>query len=624
MAERATHYLRRSKHAGYPKRQAVVACRFARLPLASTPGIATDVLLAWRACAWRGPPGEEVWESDGDGVTPETFWRWIRGGLKRREQAWLWTFRACHRLGLLGFWDRLDAGEWVLSRKDCSRETNANDGSPKGGNGIVVLSDPPTIIVAMPSHGSGSIRILDIRNLGVRSESDMGADSDCPRQQAVWLQDWAATVETLNLGGLRCTAAAQAYHGWRYSYLNCGVMVDGDGEATRHERRSVYPGRAEAFRIGNVPGNGFALDASAFYPSCSVAGEVPCRSKWRGICTGGQLRTAIDKGWLAIVTCQVRCREPILPCRIDGKGRPVGEDDERGMQSARRGAQERTVWPVGTWTGTLCGPEYQLAEASGSLVRVMQASLFEPDRPFDDFVSRLWQARVAAKSSGHTGGESCIKLLMNSLTGKLAAHEYSWVDEPMSCPPGPWQTWQRYGSDGLLVGSYRTIGWHAQRLVRGEETAESTPAIAAWIYSLGRVQLWKWMEDAGMENVHYVDSDSVITNEQGLRSLDGLGHIRPGVMGALRLQSVYEGLRIAGIKGYAHGRGRCIAGIDPSLTDDGAGHYSGWRSESVGEAMARGNTPTSRARFVQLPVARAYRHGHVGRDGRVSPLEVSE
>lgn len=621
---RPYHWLRRSKHVGFPRRQIALYVAWERTPRVRSPTVADERLASWTAQEWSGGPGTEKWEASGSGCDADSFWRWLTLRLRRRTCTWVWQLGAAHGLTMLGFWERITDGRCTLSRGDCRPDDSSEGicGHPPGA--LVVVNDPPTIILAGISGRSGSVRFVDVRNLGMESWSDVGAAKGQCQELATWLQGWSRVVDELRLGGLRHTAAAQAWHGWRHSYLECGVLVHGNEEAARLERDSVHPGRAEAFRIGMVGGPVCQYDASAFYPSCAVAGSLPVRLKWCGACNLGDVRAAVARGWLAICECRVVARRALAPCRIDARGSPAQR--RRGGVAGRNDgpAADRTVWPVGSWTVTLPWVEIEWLLGSGVEVSVMRACLYEPGQPVTRFVSELWRARETYARQGRRAERAVVKLIMNSLVGKWAAHGHVWSEAPEALPPSDWHTWYApYGPEGALH-RYRSIGWHVQREDVTDETPESVPALASWVYGVGRVRLNQWIETAGWDDVYYVDSDSLFCSERAAERLARSGAVEPGALGALRLQGVHPSLRIGGIRDYTAGSRKVQAGTPRTGTETHDGLTQWWRPSSVGESVAGRRAPEPVARLITVPVHRAYRHGTVGTDGRVSPLIVEE
>jgi hypothetical protein len=293
---------------------------------------------------------------------------------------------------------------------------------------------------------------------------------------------------------------------------------------------------------------------------------------------------------------------------------------------------------------TLAGPEIALARERGSLVSISYAAFYEPARAAETYMQALWGQRQGRTAAADKVGAECCKRLMNCVVGKWAALGKAWK----RVRPGPlllpWQQafipycpecrkaaagpvkegrmgCHRCGHNTILK-RYRSIGKHRQRLDTSPNTKESCAALAGWTYSVGRVRLQGWIDQAGAEETYYVDSDSLLCSGAGYGNLERAGEVQPGVMGALRVQSVCESVRIGGIRDYSAGERNVQAGTRLDGAKLAAGRYFYPVVETVGEALSGGRRPEANVRIVSVPVHRAYRHGHIAADGRVEPINV--
>lgn len=600
---RPYHYLRQSKSVGFPRHQIALSV-IGEAGDVSTDGHSRPVKLTyWRASSWTGAPGEESSATGAHGTDADSWWRYLTTQLRKGITTWIWQVGACHGLTLLGMWEHLSLGTWTLGGADPVARSPPIECSTLNMGGLCVVEDPPTIILARPTGAPGMVRWVDVRNLGVAGWAELGCTPGDTAALAEWLQEWSRTVRDLNLGGLRHTAAAQAWHGWRHAYMTEGVLIHDHADALRLERDALYAGRAECYRVGRLDGPIYQLDATAHYPSVARASSQPCRLRWHGICTTDTLSAATARGYLAIVRCRVRTAVPCLPHRR--------ADD--------------TIYPVGEWDAALCGPEYALAERLGHVLGVSCVSLYEPGDSWGVFMSALWRARTEAELAGHVARRSAIKRLMNSAIGKCAAHGWSWTADDRGAPPADWCTWYAPDYDTGELVRWRAIGWQPQRREHTGEHPESCPQLAAWVYSLGRVKLWEWITIAGLENVHYVDTDCVYCTEEGYRRLVGAQCVSEGTLGALRLQYIHSWMVIHGIKDYETPQGRVCSGVPTRAVRLDDGGYSWWCPETIPDTIRQrpeGRAPLPVLNALHRSERTAYTHGTVMPDGRVRPLEV--
>jgi hypothetical protein len=161
-----------------------------------------------------------------------------------------------------------------------------------------------------------------------------------------------------------------------------------------------------------------------------------------------------------------------------------------------------TCYPIGTFRTVLCGPELWLVENHGRVVKWHRWATYELDMVLKDYLRHLWHLRERAIGEGESAASSLYKAMMNSIVGKFSQHGRYWERDPDKVAHKPYGTWHANDRAGQHH-TYRAIAWEPQRLVDHGETADSCPAIAAWIYSAARVLLWERMVCAGLDNVVY-------------------------------------------------------------------------------------------------------------------------
>lgn len=617
------HYLRASRAAGWPAQSVALSVVCSAGAVADGSRMTrSSRLLGWAATSWTGGAGRAETVRRADGVTVDSFWHWLHSILAPRRCVWLWQIHAVHGCTALGLWDALTRGDWVL----CGSDRRANNGERQtdraGGGGLCVVSDPPVLLLARPAHQSGSVCWLDVRNLSSRiTWGDVGDDTGAlalggeteidgrPARQtargradalAAWLGGWYDVVRDLELGGLRMTAASQAWHGWTSRYLAVPIEIHNDECRLSAERAAIYGGRNEVYRVGAACSPCCEVDATGHYPALAASNPLPGRiARSGGSCRPSAASLAAD-GYCVIAQGRVRTERPVLPCRRDG----------------------RTVYPVGSWTATYCWPEWQLLLASGGRAEFEHWWAYEPTDPFGEFVSALWRARTCAKTDRRRGHESAIKLLMNSLIGKCCARNCYWQDCPDELWPRPWDAWPEYDDETKTTTRMRCVAGRVQREIDDGFAADAAPALAAYVYSLGRVRLWEWQTTAGRDEIYYCDTDSLWTSEAGYDRLVAAGQMGDGELARLRLRNVHPWARFYGAKHYETPMGITCSG-DPTaraVMRDGDGYA--WTADTPAQAARRRLAPTSDLVRQDLYARQPCHGGRVGADGTVYPLEV--
>ena len=596
--------------------------------------------------AWRGRDGRAESVQRADGIRADQWWQWLLALMRRGEQTWIWQMGACHGLTSLGFWDALTRGDWLLCGGTARVGTDGSSRTDHSSAGLCVLSDPPTIILARCSGSAGTTRWMDVRNLGLSGWYDIvdarclgavGTDRDasgvlCARAMATnragnlqnWLSAWYETVRELKLGGLRSTAASQSWAGWRQSYLNEIVECHNEQGRLNAESAAMYGGRCEVRRQSVRTDTVYQLDASAYNPALASGAGMPCR-----VCrdSGRSLDSAVsaDRNGLCVIACgRLWTDRPCLPYRrCTRHSRPAISG--RGCGLVGRGeCQVETVYPVGTWEGWYCWPEWELLDRCGGKCIIDKWYAYEPGNPFGPFFTRLWQERLKAKGQGRTGHVHAIKLLMNSLIGKCAAEERGWRDCPDEFYPEQWALWHELQPDGITLQRHRSIAGRVQREVCEGYGAEAVPALAAWVYSLGRVQLWDWCEAAGWDNVLYTDTDSLWVTQEGFNELTRSIPLVSGVFGGLRLVQAHTFARFLGIRHYETDHGIVCAGIPQNAAVRTDGGWTYWAPESIPQSVQAWRQPLERLVRYDVSDRQSSRSGRVGVGGWVFPTEVCD
>lgn len=642
---RQWHYLHAPRAVSWPKASIAlsVVCSAGRVS-SNQQQIRRASLLGWGAVYWRGREGRAEETASADGVTRESFWQWLSTVLRKKEAVWIWQLGACYGCTQLGLFDLLTERLWVFCGQD-SRSGGVGEVQRRNGqSGICVISDPPTIIACRPRYGAGSVVWLDAGNIGRLDWQGIGADvggqpdnddSDAARgitgrelaarrsrQLSQWLDGWYRTVRELNLGGLRMTASSQAWAGWRTSYLTCPVEVHTDAGRLSAERAAIYGGRNEAYRIGVAANQVCEVDATAHYPSIATAYPLPGRIAHSEGHTRHSLNAAIEHGLLAIARGRVYSCTGQLPVRWCATHRRA--DCQYGVKPGSTGycADCCTIFPHGAWQGTYCWPEIALLERCGGQFHVEQWWGYEACDPFGAFYRALWRARQVAGSAGQLARWSAIKLVMNSLIGKACARNLTWHDLPNVRHHRPWDDWHHRDEESGALVRRRSIAWRVQEEREDGFGPEAVPALAAWIYSLGRVRLWEWMSMIPSGELLYCDTDSLWTTEAGYDRLVSMGQVGDGELGRLRLVERYAWARFFGHKLYETPEGITCAGIVPRELCQGEDSYTRWVSESPGNAARGRHAPTTALMRYKVQSRIPYRGGRVGEDGVVYPLEV--
>ncbi len=621
---RKPHYLTDLPRSGIPESFAVYGV--ASRPETDKEGVPRMVGEWWHGMLFRQTPDDlpgryDLAEESG-GPMGESWHQWTRGLLQPKKRLDVWSIHTAATLAMLGFWEELESGRWML-RERMVRTVKGKE-VVKEWNGLAVVSDPPTIVVARPKNHPGTVRLLDVRNLGVASVMDLpgiGFDSlgdgvsydknhalanvmasDIAQAVAAYLKSWIHTVSEQRLGEFKVTAASQAWTAFRHRFMAGPIICHCRPEVESLEAESYHNGRTEAFRMGRVAGPIFQVDVNSCYPSVVLDQPLPVRQVKLYEDGNDRFLSLMGKGYEIIGQVEIESSHPCYPVQ---KG-------------------ERTIFPIGRFKTTLPGPEIRLAYKRGDLHRVGKLAVYERSACLRPFVQWCLDFRAASRGRADSVGADVAKQMANAFIGMFAKRTKSWETLPGHKPEKAYADRYDYDPATKLLTHFRTIAYMVQREVVSGPHADAVVAISSTVTSWARVKLWELIEAAGRENVVYCSTDSLLVNHDGYDRLGNYGIYGDKVAGKLKLVNVSDWATIYGVGHYETGDGRKASGVP---ADAIGSHESGfvWDSfEKPKGALSRGQRPEARLLPRKAIYGTNYLHGEVDQYGNVRPITLEE
>lgn len=391
------------------------------------------------------------------------------------------------------------------------------------------------------------------------------ADVQVTRQA---VEQLLAMVKASQMGPWRATGAGQSHAAWRRRWLTDRPLVHDSEAALAAERRAMWTGRCEAWRWGKVRGTAaHEYDLQLAYPNLAAAELVP--AQLLGEMTGGALAS-----WMAnkaeralLAEVEVTVDEPLVPT-------------EHG---------KLIHWPVGTFTTTLWDPELALLLDARARVRVRRGWLYRRGPVLTDFSKWLLEQLDERSSHVTPVQRRALKHMARTVIGRCALRYRSW--EPYGTVPDfRLHLGELHDLDTGECTDLLHVGHELLTLAGEVEAEDSLPQITGWVMSAARARLWHLMSLAGIENVLYVDTDSVVVNDQGAAVLDEL--IDTGSAWNLQHKGTHRSARILGPRQLQLGRERRLAGVPLKATRVAPGVYEGEVWRSIRESVARGEGST--------------------------------
>lgn len=381
------------------------------------------------------------------------------------------------------------------------------------------------------------------------------------RDAVLQILNW---IEGENLGPFRPTGSGQSYAAYRRRLSQGSLLVHDDTIRLAAERAAMHTGRCEAWRHGHlVTGPFVEYDMQAAYCTIGRDCEVPtiAQSRIRNP-TAKTVERAMER-YSVLAQVTVRTVVPCLPYRLGG----------------------RTVWPDGEFTTWLWDPELRLALDNCDIVKVHHAYRYQRGPALRDFCQYVLDGMAGQTQVYGLVPRRVLKHWSRAMIGRLGLRYRSWERFLTGAEPnlqlvtvidddgGPNTDMLWAGRDWLVLSD---IG----------EAIDSLPQIPSWIMSECRRRLWETMLSTGLDNVVYVDTDSLIVNGA---TVPGLWHT-PTVASLYtwHRKGVYRQMNIHGPRNYSTDMDRKVAGVPRTARQTAPLEFTGEVLRSIKESMRAG------------------------------------
>jgi len=406
-------------------------------------------------------------------------------------------------------------------------------------------------------------------------------------------QEWIHFLDTHDLGSFGITAAKQAFNAYRHRFMSEKIGIHNNSACAALSRESFHGGRTECFFVGRAePGTYYKLDVNALYAAMMSWYPQPCKLvKVIQNVSADYLDTLLGR-YLAIAEVVVEAAAPIYVKQILG----------------------RNAFPTGSFLTTLTTPELQIALLNNEIRGIGRVALFEGGDLFSQYVDYFTPLRAEYRKQGDLARSRMCKLLRNSLQGKFGqvGHKQEIMgDAPLDAVEV--RRWLDAESGRTCVDW--TFGGKVIRQYHGGEPWDSLPAIPAHVAAYGRVYMWSLIQLAGTEHVFYIDTDSLIVDEDGFRNLKGV--IGQSKLGYLKVEGTASDLEVKAKKDYRFGDLRVLKGIKSNAVQLAPDLFEQWHFTTIRYAFMEQNLDGVRLHKVQKQQRYGRIAGTVGKDGRV-------
>lgn len=385
--------------------------------------------------------------------------------------------------------------------------------------------------------------------LFARCERDVLILSHAVQAYVQWLRSGVC-------GNWQMTGASQAWSHWRHSHYTHKILVHDNADALAAERAAMHSGRCEAFRHGHQSkGPFYEYDWQNSYPR--IARDCSLPTQFRGTVTtpNPQSMARFWNKYAVLAQLEVTTTEPIVPAQHD----------------------ERTLWPVGTFTTTLWDPEIRLLQEHGATFRVHKAWLYKREPALKDWAEWILSSLHDRSDTIEPWQRLILKHWSRALIGRFGMRYKSW-ESFATAETGRVYMSQLYDSEHGSTKELLQIG--TDIFISGEqkEINDGCPQITSYIMSEARARLWRVYRDVGQQNVLYMDTDSLIVTGNAHRHIQQQGNM--GVYNGLRSKGRFSSVDIYGPRSIICEKRPAVSGMPKGAVKVARDTYEGetWRS----------------------------------------------
>lgn len=568
---------------------------------------------------WRKVAGRYRCVNQGVEHSPDGVFTQLETATERDERCYVVCPAAFDSLCLLGFWELVRTGRYVIWAPVTKNGAEGSGGEAKRRKRShpIVFSDGTDVLGY--SLDRRTYRWVGTRQFG---EPLLNLTQDAEANATVighWItslmQKWLDT----GCGSWHDTTGAAAWSSYQRR-PGPDLLTDHNKPlALKLEDAACHGGRAcvwTTLPVGSpseweqwvsrpahpdparfLEGPAYRFDVSAMYPTLMRDELFPTRLI--GVSTGWtveRLRDSLGCG-LKIARVRIRTSQAEYPARRD----------------------RRPVYPTGEFVTTLAEPELAWALRENAVREVYEVARYESGRPFADWGKWIIGMRRRAKRYGPPAWALYVKALSVALSGRLAKRSGGWEDRPNRIARREWGEWSEYDFDSGKWQFWRSIGGHVQERLSAGPRVGTLGAAYAFLTSYGRCQMRRFRDIAGTRNTIAQHTDGLTVLPHGAERLLAALSKRPPQPGELRLEGK---IRSAWFRSPNHWWGDglwTVAGIADGwvLEDDS----TAVDSVLVNPARSAGDPAhhAIRERLREIKLAEICKGETVGEDGWVVP-----
>lgn len=299
------------------------------------------------------------------------------------------------------------------------------------------------------------------------------------------LMDW---WEAARLGNWSITGAQTGWNAMRHMPERREILIDDDPVARAFERRALYSGRREVWRVGQLDVGRYAeIDFRSAH--ATIAAHLPLPDKRRrrfDHMDPDDWRVRSGPGSI-IAECEIAPRDGRYPVRID-----------------------RRVWhPIGRIRTVLCGPEIQEARRRGELLSIGPGYEYRISGHMSRWASWILAVLADEVEGVPPMGRMAAKGWSRSVIGKWAGHtSEKYFERPSHIDGWAIERGSRSSDHAPVVKLH--LGGKCEWFAKDQWQQDAFPAVLAWVQSVTRLLLGRLMDSLQGGRVVQCNGDSCL------------------------------------------------------------------------------------------------------------------
>ena len=416
------------------------------------------------------------------------------------------------------------------------------------------------------------------------------------------MEKYIQFVQDEQLGTLGITTPSQSFNAFRHRFMNHEIFIHDVEKSTNTERHAYYGGRTECWRIGTFASKDkfWKYDVNSMYPYVMKNEKFPVKLRtYRKTLKLDQAEAFLKEGFGLCAKCKVLVKEPIYPVKLN----------------------ERLIFPVGEFWTYLSTPEIKEGIKQNLILEMEEVSVFNMEDIFSEYIEYFYTKRLEAKAKGDAVRDLLYKLFMNSLYGKFGQRANK-MEKVGDADPEKVEVVEVYDVDTEERYTLKTFGGGTFRETgQYEEAFNAFCAVAAHVTAYARMHLWKFILKAGIENVYYMDTDSLFVSLTGRENLKDIESETE--LGCMKLEEATEKMIINSPKDYTFGDTVKKKGISKGSIEIDQDTWETMQFPKLSTFLREGQLNTfHNIRRVKQMTGKYYK-GWILDTGEVMPLEMT-